>query len=57
MFHGKFVIVVEVQPSAKTQAIVADVNVVDVNVTTRSKVTEEHVFKDGKLRKAKNVAS
>jgi hypothetical protein len=23
-----------------------DVNVVDVNVTTRSKVTKEHVFKD-----------
>jgi hypothetical protein len=31
------------------------VNVVDVNVTTRSKVTKEHVFKDRKPRKAKSV--
>ncbi len=29
---------------------------VDVNVTTRSKVTEEEVFKNRKPRKAKNVA-
>jgi hypothetical protein len=28
----------------------------DVNVTTRSKVTEEHVFKDRELRKTKSVA-
>jgi hypothetical protein len=41
MFHGKFVIVTKVQPIAKTQTIIVDVNVVDVNVTTRSKVTEE----------------
>jgi hypothetical protein len=31
------------------------VNVVDVNVTTRSKVTEKQVFKDRKPRKEKNV--
>jgi hypothetical protein len=31
------------------------VNVVDVNVTTRSKVIEEHVFKDKKPRKTNNV--
>jgi hypothetical protein len=31
------------------------VNVVDVNVTIRNKVTEEHVFKNKKLRKAKGV--
>jgi hypothetical protein len=30
-------------------------NVMDVNVTTRSKVIEEHVFKDRKLRKTKSV--
>ncbi len=30
-------------------------NVVDVNVTVRSKVPKEHVFKDRKLRKAKSV--
>jgi hypothetical protein len=34
-----------------------DVNVVDVNVTTRSKVIEEHVFKDREPRKVKNVAN
>jgi hypothetical protein len=27
----------------------------DVNVTTRSKITEEDVFKDKELRKAKNL--
>jgi hypothetical protein len=57
MFHGKFVIIAEVQPIVKTQTDIANVNVVDVNVTTRSKVTEEHVFKDRKLKRAKNVAS
>jgi hypothetical protein len=28
---------------------------VDVNVTTRSKATKEHVFKDNELRKTKSV--
>jgi hypothetical protein len=40
-FHGKFVTVVEVQPIANTQTVIADVNVVNVNVTIRSKVTEK----------------
>jgi hypothetical protein len=40
MFHGKFVTVAEVQPIVETQTIITDVNVVDVNVTTRSKVTK-----------------
>jgi hypothetical protein len=31
------------------------VNVVDVNVTTRSKITKEHVFKDIEPIKSKNV--
>jgi hypothetical protein len=31
------------------------VNVVDVNVTTRSKVTKEQMFKDKKPKKKKNV--
>jgi hypothetical protein len=31
------------------------VNLVDVNVTIRSKASEEHVFKDKDPRKAKNV--
>jgi hypothetical protein len=41
MFHGKFVTIVEVQPIAKTQIVITHVNVVDVNVTIRNKVTEE----------------
>ncbi len=55
MFHGKFVRVAQVQPIIERQIIIADVNVVDVNVTTRSKVTEKQVFKDRKPRKEKNV--
>ncbi len=55
MFHGKFVIVAKVQPVAKTQAITTYVNVVDVNAITKSKATKEHVFKDRKPRKTKNV--
>ncbi len=54
MFHGKSMTIVEVQPAAETQTIISDVNVVDVNVTTRSKVIEEHVFKDREPRKRKN---
>jgi hypothetical protein len=34
-------VVAEVQPIVETQIITANVNVVDVNVTTRSKVIEE----------------
>ncbi len=41
MFHGKFMTITKVQFVAKTQIVVANVNMVDVNVTTRSKVTEE----------------
>ncbi len=41
MFLGKYVIIVKVQPVVKTQIVTTDMNVVDVNVTTRSKVTEE----------------
>ncbi len=40
MFHGKFMAVLEVQPIVETQIIIANVNVVDVNVTTRSKITK-----------------
>jgi hypothetical protein len=54
MFHGKFVIVVEVQLVIKTQIVIANVNVVDVNVTTKSKATKEHVFKDREPRKGKS---
>jgi ribosomal protein L24 len=54
MFHGKSMTMAEVQPTLR-QIIIADVNAVDVNVTTRSKVIEEHVFKDKEPRKANNV--
>jgi hypothetical protein len=40
MFQRKFVIITKVQPIAKTQLVTANVNVVDVNVTTRSKTAE-----------------
>jgi hypothetical protein len=33
--------------------MITDVNVVDVNVTTRSKVTKKHVFKARKPKKEK----
>jgi len=49
------VIIVEVQPIVETQTVIADVNVVDVNVTTRSKVIEKQAFKDKKPRKVKSV--
>jgi hypothetical protein len=39
MFHGKFVAIVKVQPVVDAQITITDVNVVDVNVTTRSKIT------------------
>ncbi len=38
-----------------TQTIISNVNVVDVNVTTRIKVTEKHVSKDREPKKAKSV--
>jgi hypothetical protein len=55
MFHEKFVTIVEVQPIVETQTVIADVNVVDVNVTTISKAIEGHVFKDREPRKTKSV--
>jgi hypothetical protein len=41
MFHGKYVTITKVQLIAKTQAVITDVNVVDVNATIRNKVTEK----------------
>jgi hypothetical protein len=57
MCCGKFVAVEEVQPIVETQIITIDVNVVDVNVTTRNKAIEEQVFKDREPRKTKSVAN
>jgi hypothetical protein len=56
MFHLHHNLQQEVQPIVETQIVITNVNVVDVNVTTRSKVIEEQVFRDRKPRKAKNVA-
>jgi hypothetical protein len=41
MFHGKYVVVAEVQLVVKTKIVTAYVNVVDINVITRNKVTKE----------------
>jgi hypothetical protein len=41
MFHGNFMAITEVQLVVETQTIIAFLNVVDVNVTTRSKTTEK----------------
>jgi hypothetical protein len=55
MFHGKIVIIAKIQLVVEIKIIIINVNVADVNVTTRSKATEEHVFKDRERRKAKSV--
>jgi hypothetical protein len=55
MFHGKSMTIVKVQLVAETQIVIVDVNVVNVNVTTRSKEIEKQAFKDRELRKAKSV--
>jgi hypothetical protein len=57
MFHGKAMTIVEVQPIVKAQTTTTNVNVVDVNVITRSKAIEEQVYKDREPRKAKSVAN
>jgi hypothetical protein len=41
MFHGKFVTIVEVQPIVEIQTVIRNVNMVDANVTTRSKATKK----------------
>jgi hypothetical protein len=56
MFHWKSMVIIKVQPVVETQEVIINVNVVDVDVTTRSKVTEEPMFKDRKPRKAHSVA-
>jgi hypothetical protein len=52
MFHGKFVIVIKVQPITEIKIVTTYVNVVDVNVTTRSKETENmlRIESQGKQR-------
>ncbi len=41
MFHGKSMAITEVQLVVETQIVTTYVNVVDVNVTIGSKVTEK----------------
>ncbi len=41
MFHGKSMAIAEVQHVVETQIVTTYVNVVDVNVTIGSKVTEK----------------
>jgi len=55
VLHEKYVVIAEVQPIVETQTIITNVNVVDVNVTTRSKVIEKNVLKDRELKKTKSV--
>ncbi len=55
MFHGKSVTIAEVQLVFETQIVIANVNVVDVNVTTINKIIKEYVFKDRKQRKANSA--
>jgi hypothetical protein len=57
MFHEKSMVVIKVQLIVETQIITIDVTVVDVNVTTRSKVIEKYVFKERKPRKAMNATN
>jgi hypothetical protein len=57
MFHGKSMAVAEVQHVAETQTVITNVNVVDVNATTRSKVIEEQVFKDTEPRKTNSAVN
>jgi len=40
MFHGKSMTITKVQPITKVKTITTYMNVVDVNVTTRSKATK-----------------
>ncbi len=49
-------IVTKVQLVVETQTIIVDVNVVDVNLSTKSKVIVEQLFKDREPRKTKHVA-
>ncbi len=54
MFHWKSMIVTKFQ-LVETQIVIVNVNVVDVNVTTRSKIIEEQLFKDKEPRKTKII--
>jgi hypothetical protein len=55
MFHRKFVKIAKVQHVAEIQIVITNVNVLDVNVTTKSKAIEEHVLKNRKPKKQKKL--
>jgi hypothetical protein len=45
MFKDKGGQTVESKPTTKVKVVTASINMVDVNVTTRNKTNEEHMFK------------
>jgi len=47
--------IAKVQLVAKTQISITNVNVVDVNVTTRNKIIEKQMFEDKEPRKTNSV--
>jgi hypothetical protein len=55
MFHRKFVRIAKVQHVVEIQIVITNVNVLDVNVTTKSKAIEEHVLKNRKQKKQKEL--
>ncbi len=57
MFKDKGGQSIEFKLVAKVKTIIASVNMVDVNVTTQSKTSEEQMFKDQQLRKNKSTAN
>jgi hypothetical protein len=57
MFHGKFMAIVKVQHVAETYTITVNVNMMDVKVTTRSKVIKKQVFKDKERRKINSIVN
>ncbi len=57
MFQGKNASSSEGKTIAEIKTIIANVNVVDVNVATISKIIEDQVFEDRELRKNKSIAN
>jgi hypothetical protein len=57
MFKDKGGQTLESKPIIEVKAIATSINMVDVNVTTRSKTSEEQVFKDQKPKTDKPLAN
>jgi hypothetical protein len=54
MFQGKNASSSEGKSIVEIKTIIANVNVIDVNVVTISKIIKDHVFEERKPRKNKN---